>query len=140
MIIITIYLILLKCYIINCSLQPIYMKDLNTMYEKTRKETIINTIEQHHNNIYNSIIQAATAGKNKYEFSLHSSCSINNQSPPGQLELPKIIDIDIYKLSITIYKQILMIKLNHTFPDCKIVHIDKYKHKYKHLCDYMISW
>ena len=126
---------------------PLYKKDLRMMPETENFKTIVDGLRSQYNVIYNNIINAAKEGKHEYQFNIMCShrtivgmgCVVLPfQSNPFNFRRRKIITDSTVKMSLAISQKIFtqhfIKKLNTTFPDSTIVHLNK------PCCDYKIVW
>ena len=110
---------------------PIYKKDLRNMHKIEKNKILLKMIGEDFIHISEQIYREAKTGKSECQFELrceyhlliNGQCILSRDNSNIQFIMP-------YKS----YTQILLQKINQTFPDSNIIQINK------PCCSYIISW
>jgi hypothetical protein len=123
--------------IVTAGSLPIYKKDLRIVHKLEKNKIIAHMIIDDFNRIYQEINHAAKLGKTECRFELRCSytlgidfeCRENRHN-----ELLYQMDHIQFEMPYKSYSQILIKKINQTFPDSTLVQIKK------PCCSYILTW
>jgi len=130
------FLMLLLVCVFTHSL-PVYRKDLRNVNKLEKHKVAARMIIEDFNSIYQQIYNEAKSGKNECRIDLRCSYTllINGECKENiNNELLYRMDHIQFDMPYKSYTNILLRKLNQTFPDSKIVQIKK------PCCAYMMYW